>query len=69
MRRTQLRLSLLTSVGDEWSLVRTGASRYYVHKLAERYPQYEWQAERLTLHGGSNGAWAIYARRNRGSAA
>ena len=63
MIRTQLHLAILANVRDEWALIRTGASRYYVHKLAHRYPQYEWRAERVTLHGGRNGSWAIYARR------
>ena len=62
MTRTHLRLAILR-VGHEPTLVRTAASRWYVHKLAQRYPQYEWTATRVTLHGGRHGAWDIYATR------
>jgi hypothetical protein len=69
VRRTNLRLTILQHVGDTPVLVRAGASRWYVHKLAHRYPQYEWTAERVTLHGGPNGAWNIYAKRLQETAA
>jgi hypothetical protein len=53
----------LANVGTEWRTVRTGASRWYVHKLRAAYPAYEWRTERLTLTGGADSAWRIDARR------
>lgn len=55
----------LASVGDEWQVIRTAASRYLVRENRKRYPQYEWRAYRETLHGGKAGAWTVEARRAR----
>jgi hypothetical protein len=48
--------------GDE-RLIRTGASRYYMHKLADRFPGLVWRQERVSLIGGRDGRWDIYAAR------
>jgi hypothetical protein len=48
--------------GEE-RLIRRGASRYYLHKLAARYPDVVWRQERVTLMGGKHGCWDIYAAR------
>jgi hypothetical protein len=48
--------------GDE-RLVRSGASRWYMHKLADRFPDLVFRQERVSLIGGRDGRWDIYAAR------
>jgi hypothetical protein len=62
-RRISVEDRLADLESGELRIIRLGASRYYVHKLAQRYPEYEWTAERSTLYGGADGAWNIYAQR------
>lgn len=59
---TRLR-RLLAELGPEWTAVRHGASRHYVHKLRQRYAGIEFRAHRTSLLGGNQGTWTIEARR------
>lgn len=59
---TRLRLTL-AGLGPEWTAIRHGAQRSYVHKLVQRYPAYEFRAHRTSLLGGEAGTWTIEARR------
>jgi hypothetical protein len=56
-RPNTLMRARLEAVGDVYSPVAVGASRWYRHKLAERWPQLEFRHERDGEH------WTIYARR------
>lgn len=60
--QTALRRKIAT-VGTDWAVIRTSASRSFVHKLRRRHPEYEWRATRETFHGGDAGRWTIEARR------
>jgi hypothetical protein len=59
---TRLRKTI-DEIGDDWALVCIGASRYYIHKLRQRYPQLEFRAERITLYAGDEATYRIEARR------
>lgn len=52
--------SILADVGAEWAVVVPDASRYYRHKLAARYPDYEWRHQRISMFGDR---WQVEARR------
>ncbi len=53
----------LAGIGDAWTEIAVGSSRWHVHALRKAHPDYQFRAERMTLMGGSAGAWRIEARR------
>lgn len=53
----------IAQVGSDWTVVRSAASRWLVHKLRARYPELQWRATRETWHGGPDGRWTVEARR------
>jgi hypothetical protein len=48
------------NLDDEWREVAIGASRYYLTKLQQRYPQAEFRHEPIGLYGD---VYRIEARR------
>lgn len=62
-RETPIKVRVDDVAPGEERLIRRAASRYLMHKLRDRYPDLRWRHERVTLCGGSNGAWDIFALR------
>lgn len=53
-------LERLERVGDVWTEVASGASRWYRRNLVRRYPGWEFRHEKMSLFGDY---WRVEARR------
>jgi hypothetical protein len=62
-RETRVKVRVDEVAPGEERLIRRAASRWYMHKLRDRYPDLQWRHELVTLIGGRDGAWDVYARR------